>query len=182
MSDRVHRILESIKTNAGNDVYQNIIFTCGTLDEKATVRKQSDYLKCMLSELERTCNAEVFINVMKPCGYQCISDNIIAKAKTLYMKSKDLEDFLRLLNEQRIGGENLTIKGDIIIGIYEKCYCGLARSVKGLSPLYCNCSAGWYERLFSAIFEKPIKVKIVQTILDGSNECVFEIRPLEWIW
>mgnify|MGYP001565468974 CR=1 FL=1 len=48
MPNRIQRILESIKTNAGNDVYQRIISTCGPLGEKATPRKQSDYLKCML--------------------------------------------------------------------------------------------------------------------------------------
>ena len=176
MANKIHRVLESIKTNAGNEVYQSIIFACGTLDEKVTRGKQSDYLKCMLNELEKTCRAEVVINVMKPCGYQCISDNIIARARALYVKSSNLEDFMRLLNEQRIGGGKLHINDGKIIGIYEKCYCGLARSVKGLSPLYCNCSAGWYERLFSSIFEKKIKVKKVQTILDGSTMCVFEIN------
>jgi predicted hydrocarbon binding protein len=175
MPNRVNRILESIKTNAGNDVYQSIISICGTLDEKVTPRKQSDYLKLMLCELEKKCTTDTVINIMKPCGYQCISDNMIKRAKALYVKSRNLEDFLRLLNERRIGGGRLHIKNDKIIGIYERCYCGLARSVKGLSPLYCNCSAGWYERLFSSIFKKTIKVKIVQTILDGSNECVFEI-------
>ncbi|OGN89624.1 MAG: hypothetical protein A2Z74_02750 [Chloroflexi bacterium RBG_13_46_9] len=179
MPDRVHRILESIKTNAGSDVYGSIISTCGTLDEKATLKKQSDYLKSMLYELEKTCTADVVINVMKTCGYQCISDSMISKAKHLYIGSKNLEDFLRLLNEQRIGGGRLHINDGKIFGIYEKCYCGLAKSAKGLSPLYCNCSAGWYERLFLSIFEKPIKVRKVQTILDGSNTCLFEINYLE---
>jgi predicted hydrocarbon binding protein len=175
MPNRIQRILESIKINAGNDIYKNIISTCDSLDEKATLKKQRDYLKCIFDELEKKCSADVVINVMKPCSYHCISDSTIARAKTLCAKSKNLEDFLRLLNERRIGGGRLHIKDGKIIGIYEQCYCGLARSTKNLSPLYCNCSAGWYERLFSSVFKKPIKVKIVQTILDGSDICVFEI-------
>ena len=179
MPNRIQRILESIKTNAGNDIYRRIISTCGPLGEKASITTQSNYLKSLLYELENTTGSKVVSNVMKPCGYQCISDSTIARAKAMHAKSKNLEDFLRLLNERRIGGGRLHIKGGKIIGIYEQCYCGLARSTKNLSPLYCNCSAGWYERLFSSVFDKPIEVKIVQTILDGSDICVFEITYQE---
>jgi predicted hydrocarbon binding protein len=175
MPNRVDRILESIKTNAGNGAYKRIIGVCGILDEKTTPGKQSTYVKSVLSELENICVADVVAGVMKPCGYQCVSNNIVARAMDLHAESDNLENFLRLLNAQRIGGGKLHITGGKIIGVYERCYCGLAKSVKELSPLYCYCSAGWYERLFSSIFEKPIEVKIVQTILDGSDMCVFEI-------
>ncbi len=113
---------------------------------------------------------------MKPCGSQCIPESFIARAKSVYAKAKSIEDFLSLLNETRIGGGRLHIEDDKIIGIYEKCYCGLAKKVKGLSPLFCYCSEGWYERLFSSVFEKTVEVKKLRTILDGSERCEFEIR------
>jgi predicted hydrocarbon binding protein len=165
MPNRVERILTSIKVYAGNDVYKKVKKTCG----EAVV-------KAILSELESSSGAEVVAMVMKPCGYQCISDNVIARAKALYEKSENIEDFLLRLNEQRIGGGKLHIHDGKIIGIYEKCYCGLVKGIKDLSPLYCNCSAGWYERLFSSVFEKPVDVKKVRTILDGSDNCEFEIN------
>ena len=37
------------------------------------------------------------------------------------------------------------------------------------------CSAGWYMRLFSEVFEKNVTVTIVDTIVNGAAECVFEI-------
>jgi len=164
MPNRIERILESIKANAGKDVYERVKKTCGETDAKA-----------ILAELEKACGAEGVARVMKPCGHQCISDKIITRAKALRVESKDLDNFLRLLNEQHIGGGILHTRDNKIIGIYERCYCGLAKAIKGLSPLYCNCSAGWYEHLFSSVFEKPVDVKRVRTILDGSNKCEFEI-------
>ena len=40
---------------------------------------------------------------------------------------------------------------------------------------YCECSAGWYKKLFSEVFEKDVSVKILNTIINGANECTFEI-------
>lgn len=55
MPNRIDRILESIKANAGNEIYENVIRACGVLDEKATPNRQSKYLKAMLNELESVC-------------------------------------------------------------------------------------------------------------------------------
>jgi len=164
MPNRVERILESIKANAGNDAYERVKEICGESDVKA-----------ILAELENACGAAVVAQVMKPCGQQCIPESFIARAKSVYAKADSIEDFLSLLNETRIGGGKLHIKDNKIIGIYEKCYCELAKKVKGLSPLFCYCSEGWYEQLFLSIFEKPVEVKKVRTILDGSDKCEFEI-------
>jgi len=164
MPNRIQRILESIKANAGNDVYQRVRENCGETD-----------LKAIISELEKTCGAEVVARVMKPCGRQCIPGSFIARAKSIYAGAAGIEDFLRLLNETRIGGGKLHIRDDKIIGIYEKCYCSLAKKVKDLSPLFCCCSEGWYEQLFSSVFEKPVEVKKLRTILDGADKCEFEI-------
>lgn len=150
MPNKVDRILESIKANAGNDVYENVIRTCGVLDEKATPNRQSKYLKAMLNELESVCGSDTVSKVMKPCGYKCISENIIKKAKLLYSKAQTMDDFLKLLNEQRIGGGKLHTGDSVIIGVYDMCYCGIAKQADGISPQYCNCSVGWlHYRVFS---------------------------------
>ena len=45
--------------------------------------------------------------------------------------------------------------------------------------MYCECSAGWYMRLFSEVFEKCVTITIVDTIVNGgASECVFEILGL----
>ena len=164
MPDEVERILESIKTNAGTDVYKSIKERCGESDVKA-----------IIYELENTCGAEIVARVMKPCGYQCIPNSFITRAKSIYAEAESIEDFLSRLNETHIGGGKLHVKDGKLIGIYEQCYCSLAGKIKDLSPLYCHCSEGWYEKLFSSVLEKPVVAKKLRTILDGSDECIFEI-------
>ena len=164
MASRIERILESIKANAGDDIYEKISETCGKNDVKA-----------IISELEKACGSVVVATVMKPCGSQCIPQGFITRAKAIYSQSQDLNDFLQELNKTRIGGGKLHVKDGKIIGIYEQCYCSLAKKVKDLSPLFCHCSEGWYEQLFSSVFGKPVEVKMMQTIFDGSDRCEFEI-------
>ena len=168
MPKRIQRIFESIKANAGNAVYERIKKTCGESNVKA-----------IIAELENACGGEVVARVLRPCGRQCISKSVIARAKSIYAKVAGTEDFLSLLNETRIGGGKLHIKDGKIIGIYEECDCGLVKRVKGMSPLFCYCSEGWYEQLFSSVFGKPVEVKMVRTIFDGSDRCEFEISYLD---
>ena len=164
MASRMERILNSIKIRAGRDVYESIVNTCGKMDVKA-----------IIDGLENTCGAEVVVEILRPCGSQCITPGSLAYAKAMYAAAADFEDFLRGLNEKFIGGGHLHLKDGKIIGIYEKCYCGLAKKAKGLSPLFCHCSEGWYQRLFEDTLGKSVEVKILQTVFSGADRCEFEI-------
>ena len=114
-------------------------------------------------------------NTMRKCGGCCLSANAVKISKKLYAKSNNLTEFLNLLNEADIGGKNLHISGDKIIAVYKKCYCNIPKKVENLNKNYCECSAGWYMRLFSEVFEKNVNVEIVDTIVNGASECTFEI-------
>jgi len=164
MASRIDRIIQSIKSNAGNEVYEKVQKACEEKD-----------LKAILARLEDACEESTVAQILIPCGKQCIPQSFITRAKSVYAESENIEDFLARLNETRIGGGKLHIRGGKIIGIYEKCYCSLANKIKDLSPLFCHCSEGWFEQLFSGVFEKPVEVKKIRTILDGASECEFEI-------
>lgn len=68
-----------------------------------------------MDEIKENQGEAVAEKVMKPCGYQCISSSIIDKTKKLYEKSKNIDDFLQLLNEQHLGGGQLHINDGKII-------------------------------------------------------------------
>ena len=104
-----------------------------------------------------------------------IAENAIKIAKKLYAKSEDLPDFLERLNAADLGGKNLHMSGDKIIAVYKKCYCNIPKKVEQMNKTYCECSAGWYQKLFTEVFEKEVSVKIVDTIVNGAAECIFEI-------
>jgi predicted hydrocarbon binding protein len=164
MPGKIDRIFRSLEENAGKDV-------CETVREKGSTAN----VQVLMSELERTFEEEMIARIMIPCGRQCIPKSYISRAKSIYEESADIENFLMKLNETRIGGGQLHLRGGKIIGIYDKCYCGLVKKLKGLSPLYCYCSAGWYEQLFSSVFDKQVIVEKIMTIPDGADHCEFEI-------
>lgn len=175
MASKVDRILRNLQAVAGTASYDSIVAACGTLDPKATPSKQAKYAKEVVDKILETSGEDVAEQVMRPCGHECISNSVIETAKKLHSQCSGINEFLRLLNEEHIGGGQLHLEDGKITGVYNTCYCGLAKQAKGMSPVYCYCSAGWFERLFTSTLGDPVKVRKVQTILDGSDKCVFEI-------
>lgn len=164
MASRIERIFQSIGDNAGTDISARIRQNC-----------EPSSIQSILAEIEKTCGAEKTAQIMEQCGRQCIPKSYMTRAKAVYAESKNTEDFLDKLNETRIGGGYLRLEEKKIIGIYKECYCGLVKKIKGLSPLYCHCSAGWYEQLFASVFDRPVKVEKIRSIKDGSDHCEFDI-------
>ena len=145
----------------------------GIIDENATPLKQARYINELLNTTE---SMKIYMtDTMRKCGGCCLSTNAIKIAKKLYAKSNDIAEFLNLLNEADIGGRNLHIFDGKIIAVYKKCYCNIPKKVENMNKKYCECSAGWYMRVFSEVFEKSVTVTIVDTIVNGASECVFEI-------
>ena len=159
---------------------ENAVTVCseiGTIDEKATPLKQARYINDILNTAETMdiCMTDT----MRKCGGCCLSANAVKTARKLYAKSNDITEFLTLLNEADIGGKNLHMSGDKIIAVYKKCYCNIPKKIENINRNYCECSAGWYMKLFSEVFEKNVTVKIVDTITNGAAECTFEISGFE---
>jgi predicted hydrocarbon binding protein len=175
VANKAEILLDNIMEQCGKATYNTLVEKLGVLGDKPTPAIQAKYIKALLDEIIAIDGLETAEKVMRPGGYHCISDKVIKTAKELYQNSKDLEDYIKLLNDNHIGGGQLHIKNNIIIGIYDRCYCGIPKVAKDISRAYCECSAGWFEKLFSEVFEKEVLVKKRDTILNGAKECRFEI-------
>ncbi len=57
------------------------------------------------------------------------------------------------------------------------CVCPLVRTGAAASPNLCNCSEGFAERMFSKVLEKPVKARVIESVLRGGSHCVYEIIP-----
>ncbi len=57
------------------------------------------------------------------------------------------------------------------------CHCDNARATKGeISQTYCFCGAGWCQRIWESILERPVKVEIIETVLQGGDVCKFAVH------
>lgn len=177
MGNKAQNLLNSIKDNKDNCKESIILEATNNIfvgAEKATPAKQGKMIKSSLEILSH--NQQNVSLIMRQCN--CLSKAAISEARKCYEASNsDIPKFLELLNEKHIGGGQLHI-GDNgnIIGIYSKCYCGIPKSTKDMPAGYCECSAGWFEKLFESVFQHKVDVKINHTILSGFPECIFEIN------
>ncbi len=56
-----------------------------------------------------------------------------------------------------------------------QCICPLIRAGAVHTPNLCNCSEGFAERMFSKVFERPVKARVIESVLRGGKHCVYEI-------
>jgi hypothetical protein len=142
-----------------------------------TPKKKAEFIKDLILELMAEVPTDKANHIMQGCGKQCIGNSILKKARTLFIESQDMGDFIIKLNEQHIGGGRLNLRGNLIEAGYDRCYCGSVSAGKErMSLTYCYCSTGWYKRLFEEVLSRPVQVEILQSIINGADTCRFLIH------
>jgi len=63
---------------------------------------------------------------------------------------------------------------------YLSCHCPFAREAilnqkADISPLWCYCSAGFEKLPFEAVLKQPLKIRVLQSVLNGDDFCRFAI-------
>lgn len=62
--------------------------------------------------------------------------------------------------------------------IHNYCHCPIARSLMDEMPsTFCCCSGGWVKQLWEGVLERPLEVRLTESILKGDERCThsFEI-------
>jgi uncharacterized pyridoxamine 5'-phosphate oxidase family protein len=64
---------------------------------------------------------------------------------------------------------------------YDYCHCpwvkeAFKESDKPLSAVFCNCSAGFYRAYWEIVFDQPVRVDVLESMLKGDNICKFAVH------
>jgi hypothetical protein len=64
---------------------------------------------------------------------------------------------------------------------YFYCHCpwvkeALLESEQPVSPVFCNCSAGYYRAYWEIVLQQPVEVEVVKSILHGDPICMFAVH------
>jgi hypothetical protein len=64
---------------------------------------------------------------------------------------------------------------------YHYCHCGWAKESfrtkdVDISPEFCYCGAGWYRQFWESVFQEPVKVDVVETVMKGDSRCMFAVH------
>lgn len=163
------RILENMTSNEREKMRTAL----GDISENANLDRQAQYINELLNFAKE--NEISMQSTMRKCGGSCLTKDVIVLVRKIYEQSSTIDELLAGMNESGIGGGNLHLKNNKIVAIYKSCYCDIPYETKNLNPSYCQCSAGWFQHLFSEVFGKSVSVHIVDTITNGAKECTFEI-------
>jgi hypothetical protein len=79
--------------------------------------------------------------------------------------------------------------GDLVEYLKEKdrgkrralyCHCPRIREAIGsdtkISPTYCYCGAGFYKRIWEYVLQQPVKVELLESVLQGDEVCKVAIH------
>jgi len=156
-----------------NKVLQGLL----SYETLTTPVQTAQWINQMMDQLASAAGDATARDVMEACGQRCIGQSILSKAKNIQLKSHDLDDLLDRLNEAHIGGGKMFRTDEGIHASYERCYCGsVSKTRQPISPIYCQCSCGWYKKLFETILDKPVKVELLDSIIHGAHSCQFVIH------
>lgn len=175
MSQRVEYLLSRVATTIGEAKRDEYARSLLNPEDATRSIPEGKAMKAILEDVVATYGEDTAREILRPCGHRCIGESVIQKAKDIHQATHSLPEFLDAMNAQHIGGGHLHLEGDAIVVIYDHCYCGTAKNTKNMPPIYCECSAGWCERLFSEVFGKPVRVTIRSTVLRQDPHCAFEV-------
>jgi predicted ArsR family transcriptional regulator len=132
------------------------------------------WITALMAGLDETIDEETRVKILEQCGRQCQTESFIKKAKSIYEKSRNTDEFIDKFSQAY---KHLHREGNKIYITYPRCYCSQVNKIpKGkLSGTYCNCSRGWAKALFEGATGKPVEVKMEESIINGNSQCKFRI-------
>jgi len=154
------------------------------------------WLKDMLNRLDNVTNEDQKYNILSCCAHE-FSPKRINYLKNIYNNTKDIDEVINEMQKDYAWYEKPVREGDLIYitkipvnqdgykkaqNIEEKkknyCHCRFINDnfEKGISPTFCYCGTGWYRQLWEGILEKPIKIKIIKSLLKGDETCKVAIK------
>lgn len=143
-------------------------------------------LKCWLNDLfdviEASEQSENHIELLKKCGGKCAKRNLLPNMRGLKEELNgqgDMTQIAKIIN-RHTGAECIPTPDGFIL-TYNRgkaCDCALVNGGYVTSPVFCNCTLGFHETVWSTMFEKPVTVELLETFLRGGDCCSQKITFL----
>lgn len=142
--------------------------------------KKAFWWRNAMENMENELGKEKSIEIMNACGAKCCGKGQRNTAKKLMHESNSTENFLDKLSKYGVKEGELEYKivdNNTIIAKHNRCFCGQVKQSKEnfKNDTYCHCSVEFNKQFFQAAFNKPVEVKLKQSILNGGDCCEFII-------
>lgn len=137
--------------------------------------EMGNWLEDLLGEISSNENQEICQGLLKKCGGRCAERNALpgmGGLKEELAGVERMEEIARIIS--RYTGAECVPEEDGFLLTYNRgkgCDCSIVRAGYVHSPVFCNCTLGFHQKVWSTIFERPVRVELVETFLRGGNCC-----------
>ncbi len=177
---RIGRFARILKKELGEKIMLKVVQNSDKYKSFKPSEKSSWWMSAV-GKLVKEVGKDKAENTMRLCGQKCCGQGTRKTAKRLMKKSKSLKEFLKRASTDGLKEGEVEYKlkdKNTITGTFHRCFCKQVSQAKPQSKniLYCQCSAEFHKQYFQAALEKPIKVEIKQSIINGAKTCKFIIH------
>jgi len=155
---------------------KKIIFDLKEIGFSLNITEREKLLIKIYNKIERELSEEVKKEILLYQGEFCFDEHLGKYLEPIIHNSKNLDNYIALLNKNIFKKETITKLGDFYYLTFEKCFCkDIENIINRISPTYCYCSLGWVKKLFEVYLRRDVKCKIVGTVVRGKKNCEFKI-------
>ena len=143
------------------------------LSKSADFKKKFDWAQAQCAFLEERFSPEDIEAVRSRCHCED-GESVAARMRGYLAKAKDLAEFAELHNQKETYGRLEAVEGGLLL-IYPQCYCSCVKRVpEPISKTWCLCTLGNARRIFSAVFDRPVEVQLLDSVKTGGERCVIK--------
>jgi hypothetical protein len=138
--------------------------------------KKAEWWKDAIIRMENEIGNEKTKEILCKCGQKCCGQGHRKTVRRKFEESKSIGEFLEKISIKDVTYE--LIDKNTIIAEYQRCFCGNVKTAKTTFPslTYCKCGTEFNRQYFSAAFQKPVKVELKNSVINGSDTCKYVIK------
>jgi effector-binding domain-containing protein len=192
---------ENLQRVLGEEAARTVMQDSEQVTVESSLDERVEWIKGAMARLDDRANDDQKYQVLSPCAH-VFPQKHIDIAREVYERERDLDaviDFM--LNDHPVYSKTIVREGNTLYVTKQPadkegyasaqtsaekrmaaCFCALIRQRldAGVSPTFCNCSAGWFRQTWEGILGQPVQVEILETVLKGDEICRFAVHlPLE---
>ncbi|MCP4150876.1 MAG: hypothetical protein GY757_24225 [bacterium] len=131
------------------------------------------WINTMLQNVSNLEN-EKGIELLHACGGECSKSSVLlegaVKTRNKYKKDVELQIVFEDFKKNYYNKPDYIMEGNKITLIFEECTCPMVK--EGVTnPYLCNCTVGYSIKVLETLFNRPVKVKLLKSILNGDSIC-----------
>jgi len=136
--------------------------------------KSLQWINVVLSEIS-DLEEETGRHIIEQCGRACAQSHGLPeeaqKIRSEIENTNDLDLLFTTYKEKAYNTPRLYTEEGVIYLEYHECGCPLVKSGHINNPFFCHCTRGYTKERFETLFGQPVRVELLQSMLQGDPIC-----------